>query len=103
MLNYFNGFVTYKQIMKLITQPLRSFRISVTKEWISTKKRLEEERRRLKEAEEAQNKPLSKYEEVQMKKKASSKMNLKVKEGNKSNLQVWEREARLNVPDFYDY
>lgn len=99
--NYFEGFVTYKQIMKVV-KPMRTFRVFVTKDWVSTKKRLEEERKRQQEEEARKNVPLSKYEEVQMKKKNSAQIHTHVETGKKPH-NIWEQPAILQVPDFYDY
>jgi len=45
LLNFFSGFPTYKKIMKS-EKPMRQFRIFVTREWVSSRKRVEEERKR---------------------------------------------------------
>lgn len=50
--------------------------------------------------------PISKYEEVQMKKKASNRLTSAKKHdstgGGKKQGQPWEGQAKLEVPEFYD-
>lgn len=80
-------------------------RISLTKDWVSTKKRLEEERQLQQKLEAKVNAPISKYEEVQMKKKVSNRLTSAKKHdsvGGKKPGQPWEGVAKLEVPEFYD-